>query len=300
MDLLAAMRIFVRVVERGSLSAAARDLGVGQPAVSERVQQLERHLGARLLLRSTRAVSCTDEGHVFYARCKQVLEAADDACAAVSPEHHALRGVLRIAAPHGLGEVALPALLQRLREQHPQLRIDLILNDRLVDPVTEGVDLSLRLGATGDGNFIARRLGQVRRVLVAAPDYLVRQGTPETPQALAAHAFIRVTGLFGDGQLPLIDARQVRIAAPVSVAMSLSHWRPVYELLLSGAGIGVLQEPVCAAALAAGQLTRLLPDHVVPGFELHALIPAARPIPPKTRAFVALLEGHIQTLPGLT
>jgi len=298
MDLLAAMRIFVRVVERGSLSAAARDLGIGQPAVSERIQQLERHLGVRLLLRSTRAVSCTDEGHVFYERCKQVLEAADEACAAVSPDHQRLRGVLRIAAPQGLGDVVLPALLLRLREQHPQLRIDLILNDRLVDPITEGVDVSLRLGPTGEGSFIARRLGQVRRVLVAAPDYLARHGTPEIPQALVAHPFIRVLGLFGDGQLPLIDVGRKPITTPINVAMSLSHWRPVHALLVGGGGIGVLQEPVCAEAMAAGRLIRVLPDYVVPGFDLHALIPATRPIPPKTRAFLALLEAHLQTLPG--
>jgi len=298
MDLLAAMRIFVRVVERGSLSAAARDLGIGQPAVSERIQQLERHLGVRLLLRSTRAVSCTDEGHVFYERCKQVLEAADEACAAVSPDHQRLRGVLRIAAPQGLGDVVLPALLLRLREQHPQLRIDLILNDRLVDPITEGVDVSLRLGPTGEGSFIARRLGQLRRVLVAAPDYLARHGTPEIPQALVAHPFIRVLGLFGDGQLPLIDAGRKPITTPINVAMSLSHWRPVHALLVGGGGIGVLQEPVCAEAMAAGRLIRVLPDYVVPGFDLHALIPAARPIPPKTRTFLALLEAHLQTLPG--
>ncbi|ANJ75765.1 LysR family transcriptional regulator [Ralstonia insidiosa] len=298
MDLLAAMRIFVRVVERGSLSAAARDLGIGQPAVSERIQQLERHLGVRLLLRSTRAVSCTDEGHVFYERCKQVLEAADEACAVVSQDHQVLRGVLRIAAPQGLGEVVLPALLLRLREQHPQLRIDLILNDRLVDPITEGVDVSLRLGPTGDGSFIARRLGHVRRVLVAAPDYLARHGAPETPQALVAHTFIRVLGLFGDGQLPLIDAGQKPITTPINVTMSLSHWRPVYALLEGGGGVGVLQEPVCAEAMAAGRLIRVLPDYVVPGFDLHALIPAARPIPPKTRAFLAQLDAHLQSLPG--
>lgn len=301
MDLLAAMRIFVRVVERGSLSAAARDLGIGQPAVSERIQQLERQLGVSLLRRSTRAVSCTEEGSLFYERCKRVIEAAEDACAAVSPDQQALRGVLRIAVPQGLGEVALPVLLQRLREQQPQLRIDLILNDRVVDPVTEGVDISLRLGQPGEGNFIARRLGHVRRVLVAAPSYLARHEAPDTPHALVAHPFIRVLGLFGDGQLPLIGARrQSRISVPISVAMSVSHWRPVYELLQSGAGIGVLQEPVCADALAAGRLTRVLPDYTVPGFDLHALIPAARPIPSKTRVFLALLEAHLQAVPGLT
>ncbi|WP_266159418.1 LysR family transcriptional regulator [Dyella silvatica] len=293
MDLLAAMRIYVRVVERGSMSAAARDLGLGQPAVSERIERLEQHLGTRLLRRNTRAVSITDVGMLFYERSKRVLEAAEAAQAVVTQDDKTLRGTLRIAAPQGLGEVVLPLLLLRMREQHPQLNIDLLLNDRVVDPVTEGVDISLRLGPPGEGNFVARKLGHVRRVLVAAPSYLARHGIPNKPYELAAHPFIRVTGLFNDGQLPLLGARQAMVQAPVSVAWSASHWRPVHTLLLAGAGIGVLQAPVCAEAIADGQLKPLLPDYQVPGFDLHALFPAARPIPPKTRAVLALLDAHL-------
>jgi DNA-binding transcriptional LysR family regulator len=292
MDLLAAMRIYVRVVERGSMSAAARDLGIGQPAVSERIERLETHLGVRLLRRNTRAVSMTDAGLLFYERSKQVLHAAEAATAAVTQHDRELRGTLRIAAPQGLGEVVLPPLLMRLREQHPQLDIDLVLNDRVVDPMTEGVDLSLRLGSPGEGNFVARRLGHVRRLLLASPEYLARHGTPTRPHELAAHPFIRVAGLFGDGQLRLHAARQVLTQVPVNTAWSVSHWRPVHSLLLAGAGIGVLQEPVCAEAVATGQLIRLLPDYTVPGFDLHALFPAAKPIPSKTRAMLALLEAH--------
>lgn len=293
MDLLAAMRIYVRVVERGSMSAAARDLGLGQPAVSERIERLEHHLGVRLLRRNTRAVSITDVGMLFYERSKRVLEAAEDAQAVVAHDDSALRGTLRIAAPQGLGEVVLPSILLRLRKQHPQLNIDLLLNDRVVDPITEGVDISLRLGAPGEGHFVVRKLGHVRRVLLAAPAYLARHGTPTKPHELAAHPFIRVTGLFSDGQLPLISAQQAMLQAPVNVAWSVSHWRPAYTLLLAGAGIGVLQEPVCAEAIATGQLKSLLPDNIVPGFDLHALFPAAKPIPPKTRAVLALLDEHL-------
>lgn len=293
MDLLAAMRIYVRVVERKSMSGAARDLGIGQPAVSERMERLEKYLGVRLLRRSTRVVSCTDEGLLFYDRSRHVLEVAEEARAVVAPNDRALRGMLRIAAPQGLGEVMLPSLLLRMREQHPLLNIDLVLNDRVVDPVTEGVDISLRLGQPGEGNFIARRLGHVQRVLLAAPAYLERCGIPAAPEELTAHPFIRVTSLFGDGHLRLIDARRAIVHAPVNIAWSMSHWRPTYELLLAGAGIGVLQQPVCAEAIGAGRLIRLLPEYAVPGFDLHAIFPAARPIPPKTRALLTLLEKHL-------
>ncbi|MBN3788459.1 LysR family transcriptional regulator [Burkholderia sp. Ac-20353] len=292
MDLLAAMRIFVRVVERGNLSRAAKDLGLGQPAVSDRIERLERHLGVRLLLRSTRAVSCTDEGALFYQKSKTVLDAADDAQAAVTLGAQAVRGRIRIAAPHGIGEIVLPGVLAAARERHPQLQVDLVLNDAITDPVTEGVDISLRLGQLGDGNFVARRLGHVRRVLVAAPAYIDAHGLPDKPAELAIHPFVRVAGLFGDGQLRFANGSKPARPAPISIVVSTSHWRPAYELLVGGAGIGVLQEPVCRDALATGQLVRLLPGHTVPGFELHALCPAVRPLPAKTQTVMKLLEAH--------
>ena len=158
MDYLAAMRVFVRVVERGSMSAAARDLGIGQPAVSERIERLEAELNVRLLRRNTRAVSATDAGAAFYERAKLAIEAAGDALSAAK-EGFALRGAVRIAAPHGVGEMLLSPVVLLLREHHPELRVDLILNDRVVDPVTEGVEMSIRLGNLGEGSFIARRLG---------------------------------------------------------------------------------------------------------------------------------------------
>jgi DNA-binding transcriptional LysR family regulator len=186
--------------------------------------------------------------------------------------------------------------VMRIREQHPHLNIDLILNDQIVDPVTEGVDISLRLGQLGEGSFIARPLGHVRRVLVASPAYLKQHGSPDQPGDLVAHPFIRVMGLFGDRVLRLIDGTQSLMTAPISTAVSVSHWRPVYELLLAGAGIGVLQEPVCAPALASGSLIRLLPRYTVPGFDLNAL--CARPIPSKTRALLALLEKELPAALG--
>ncbi|UEP26117.1 LysR family transcriptional regulator [Burkholderia ambifaria] len=293
MDLLAAMRIFVRVVERGNLSRAAKDLGLGQPTVSDRVDRLERFLGVKLLLRNTRAVSCTDEGILFYQRSKIVLDAADEARAVVTLGNNIVRGRIRIAAPHGFGEVVLPEILAVIREHHPQLHIDLVLNDEITDPITEGVDISLRLGQIGDGNFVARRLGHVRRVLVASPLYIEKHGLPEEPTDIVGHPFIRVTGLFNDGQLRLMSSSKSVRPTPINVVVSTSHWRPVYELLLNGAGIGVLQEHVCIDALESGRLVRLLPDYTVPGFDLHALLPVTRPVPSKTQVVVKIIEEYL-------
>ncbi|MET3823517.1 DNA-binding transcriptional LysR family regulator [Burkholderia sp. PvR073] len=293
MDLLAAMRIFVRVVERGNLSRAAKDLGLGQPTVSDRVDRLERFLGVKLLLRNTRAVSCTDEGILFYQRSKIVLDAADEARAVVTLGNNIVRGRIRIAAPHGFGEVVLPEILEVIREHNPQLHIDLVLNDEITDPVTEGVDISLRLGQISDGNFVARRLGYVRRVLIASPLYIEKHGLPEEPTDIVGHPFIRVTGRFNDGQLRLMSPSKSVRPTPINVVISTSHWRPVYELLLNGAGIGVLQEPLCIDALESGRLVRLLPDYTVPGFDLHALLPVTRPVPSKTQVVMKIIEEYL-------
>ncbi|MDK4705104.1 LysR family transcriptional regulator [Rhizobium sp. CNPSo 4062] len=288
------MRVYVRVVERGSMSAAARDLGMGQPSVSERIDRLEQYLGTRLLLRNTRKLFVTDVGAAFYERSKQVLESAADALTVVDGDQ-SLRGTLRIAAPHGVGEIILTPILLQMRKRHPLLKIELILNDRIVDPVTEGVDISLRLGDLSEGSFIARKLGHVGRVLVASPDYLDKHGTPTEPDDLADHPFLRVSGLFNNGRIPLIDPNEQTELAAVDIAVSTSHWRPLHRLLLDGAGIGILQEPVCAEDRTNGNLIRLLPKFTVPGFDLHALYPAVRPIPPRIRVVLSLLEEQLGT-----
>lgn len=300
MDLLVAIRIYVRVVERGSMSAAARDLGIGQPAVSDRIQRLERHLNTKLLIRNTRKISMTEIGDAFYVRSKRVLESADEAWACVVDDiGRPLTGSLRIAAPHGLGEVALIQPLQRLREDHPQLEIDLIFNDAIIDPVTEGVDLSLRVGPTGQGSYVARRLGSVNRIIVASPSYLSRRAAPVAAEDLGAHPFIQVATQFCDGPLSLISPARSMVRPSINVAWRTSHWRAGLALLLDGCGIGVLQEPMCTHAIAEGKLVRLLPEYTLPEFDVHALYPTIRPLPRKIRAILGLLDEHFQGKNGL-
>ncbi|WP_179401376.1 LysR substrate-binding domain-containing protein [Burkholderia guangdongensis] len=298
MNLLEAMRIYVRVVERGSLSGAARDLNIGQPAVSERIERLEKFLGCRLLLRSARALMRTPEGEIFYERSKKVLCAVEQAVADVSSDGQIIKGTIRIAAPHCLGETVLPDALKRVRDDYPQLDLDLVLNDRIVDLVTEGVDISFRVGLLGEGAFIAYRLGQVARVLVAAPEYLARHGPIAGPADLIRHPFIRVKGIFGTDQLPLRHGASVVESTPIRTAIQTSHWRPMHELIVSGAGIGVLEEPACAGALADGRLVRLLHAYEVPPFDLNVLIQAQRPVPPRVRTVVSMLKASIPELIG--
>ncbi len=289
MDLLAAMRLYVRVVERGSFSGAARDLALKQSSVSSRIKLLETQLGVQLLLRSTRAQICTNEGQVFYVHSKRVVEAADAACAAVARDGE-VRGTLRMAAPQLLGDTVLPLVLSRMRDRYPELCIELVLNDQVADPATEGVELSLRLGRAGVGNFIVHRLGKLHRSLVAAPSYLARHPPITGPEDLVQHSFIRQSYLFGNGRLPLRDPRQSLMDVPIRDAFVINHWSPVFRLLLAGAGIGVVADMVCADELKAGRLVRLLPSHSLPELPCHALVAPTRPISARTRAMMAMLK----------
>lgn len=296
MDLLATMRIYVRVVERGTMSGAARDLDMGQPAVSERIERLEKHLGTRQLMRSARTLACTEEGRVFYERSKALLEAAEVAVASVSKTENALDGTIRLAAPQCFGEVVMPGLLMQVRTAYPKLHIDLVLNDDIVDPVTEGVDISIRIGQLGDGGFVAHALGEVGRVLVAAPSYLDRHGPIETKADLVTHPFVRVKGVFANEQLPLQRAGGALEYARIRTVMTTSHWRPMFDMILAGGGIGVVQQPACADALALGTLVRILPQYEIPDFALNVLVHAQRPLPPRVRAIVDLLKKEIPPL----
>lgn len=296
MDLLATMRIYVRVVERGTMSGAARDLDMGQPAVSERIDKLEKFLGTRLLMRSARTLTCTEEGRIFYARSKELLEAAEVAVASVSKTENTLVGTIRLAAPQCFGEVVVPRALMQIRTAYPRLHIDLVLNDNIVDPVTEGVDISIRLGQLGDGGFVAHPIGEVSRVLVAAPSYLDRYGPIETKADLANHPFIRVKGIFANEQLPLQDEDTTLEYARIQTVMTTSHWRPMFDTILAGGGIGVVQLPACVTALEHGRLVEILPRYTIPDFALNALVQAQRPLPPRVRAVVDLLKKEIPPL----
>ncbi|MFJ1209522.1 LysR family transcriptional regulator [Burkholderia pyrrocinia] len=296
MDLLATMRIYVRVVERGTMSGAARDLDMGQPAVSERIDKLEKFLGTRLLMRSARTLNCTEEGRVFYMRSKAMLEAAEEAIASVSKTEHTLVGTIRLAAPQCFGEVVMPQALMQIRAAYPRLHIDLVLNDNIVDPVTEGVDISIRLGQLGDGGFVAHPIGAVGRVLVAAPSYLDRHGPIETKADLANHPFIRVKGIFANEQLPLQDEDETLDYTRIQTVMTTSHWRPMFDTIVAGGGIGVVQLPACVTAFEHGRLVEILPRYTIPDFALNALVQAQRPLPPRVRAVVDLLKKEIPPL----
>lgn len=298
MNLLETMRIYILAVERGSISGAARDANIGQPAASERIERLEKYLGCRLLLRNARTFKCTPDGEVFYERSKKILAAVEHAIAEVQNDGHILKGTIRIGAPHCFGEVLLPSALGLLRGAYPQLDIDLALDDGPVDLVTEGVDISFRQGPVGDGAFHASRLGLVGRALVASPAYVAQHAPIESPSDLINHTFVRVKTMFGTEHLPLVDASAHRENVAIRTAITTNHWKAMYQMIKDGLGIGVLDTFACADAIAAGTLVTLLPPYRVPPQELHLLTRAQRPVPARVRTVAEVMKQCVPDMLG--
>ena len=186
MDRFSSMSLFARVVETQSFSAAARESGISQPTVSKQVAELEARLGARLLSRSTRRIGVTEIGAAFYERCKRILAELDEAEQAAAQMQASPAGLLRAGTPVAFGRLHVLPLVPAFLERYPKLKLDLLMNDRFIDLVEEGVDLAIRVGKLSDMSLIARHLGRSRRVTVATPDYLKRHGTPRGPRSSAS------------------------------------------------------------------------------------------------------------------
>lgn len=298
MDKLSAMKTFVRVAELGSLSAAARDLGLTQPAVSQQIAGLEQQLGAQLLFRSTRAVSLTDAGSGYYRQIKPILAAVNEAEEALHGLNQRLQGNLRIHAPTGFGQQHLTPLAIAFQQRHPELNIELLLDDRRADVIGEGIDVAIRFGELNAPGTVARRLGELQRILVASPAYLAAHGAPQTPAALAAHAHIRYSGLRDGDALTLIGPQGAEMVnlRPVFRANNTFSLLAAIE---SGLGIGGAQRPLIDRQLAAGTLVQVLPAWRYPPMALHAVYPAARFIPGKVRAWVDYLLEALTEIEGI-
>lgn len=199
MDRLAGMQVFVRVVERGSFSAVAREIGTTQSAVSKQVAGLESALGARLLSRTTRSLALTDEGERYFERARRLVAEVEEAEAELRDGARHLKGWLRVAASVAFGRLRLMPLMPEFLRAHPDLRVDLRLDDGFVDLIEEGIDVAVRIGELGDSGLVARRVGTTTRHVYASPAYLRRRGgkraAPREPMDLAAHDCIVYTGL---------------------------------------------------------------------------------------------------------
>lgn len=297
MDRLRSMQYFVRAVELGSLSAAAREQGTTQPTVSKALSALEDELGVRLLERSTTGLSPTDQGQRFYARAKLVIEEFNEAAADAQGQTGQATGLLRVNAPVALGQFRLNALVQEFLTRYPDVEIELILNDRFVDLVEEGVDVALRLGGNLPPNVIARRIGIAARLLVAAPAYLETHGALEHPSDLANHNYVRFAWLASGDEVELHNA-DTRVSVPTKGRFRVNNALSIRETLAMGAGIGLCPAWLVDDLLKSGQLVHVLPGWTGAPQELFVMYPSRRYQPVRAKLFIEFVSSKVITWNG--
>ncbi|MBM3479937.1 MAG: LysR family transcriptional regulator [Alphaproteobacteria bacterium] len=289
MDRIVAMRAFAAVAERGSFVAAARALGMSRAMASRHVQDLEAHLGARLLDRTTRRVAPTEAGRVYHERCAAILAELAEADSAVGVLQARPSGRLRVSAPVSFGSLHVAAAVAEYMAAHPQVSIELALNDRVVDLVEEGHDLAIRIGRLAPSSLIARRLAPCRLVACAAPSYLRRAGAPRTPADLAGHECLGYTYAPARDAWRFVGPGGDDATVHVRGRLHANNGDALRVAALHGAGIVVLPSFIVGADLAAGRLRRVLPRHEAPPIAIHAVRPQGRHLSAKVRSFIDFL-----------
>ena len=258
MNPASALRAFIRVVERGSMTAAASDLGISQPAVSKLLRNLEAHTGARLIERSSRAMRPTSQGLVLYKASGGALSAIDAAIEAVRSDAGAINGSLRLHGPACVGERHLHRIVMNFQDRHPAVTVDLILENQSIDLIHENVDLAIRMGRPTDQNVITRRIGFSRRLLVASPDYLARRGPVRSRKDINNHDLIVTNASLSRGGLLSLCKGNATTEIAVQPKLTTNNAQVLVDALTAGRGIGTAQVLLVAEELKRGQLIRVL------------------------------------------
>jgi DNA-binding transcriptional LysR family regulator len=293
MNRLAAMDAFVRVVDTGSFTGAARQLRVGQPAVSKMIAQLEDRVGVRLLLRTTQGLTATEAGENFYRHARRAIEEADEAEQKARGAGAALSGRLRISGAVTFGRLHVVPRLATFMALHPALEVEVFLDDRNVDLVEAGIDIALRMGDLRDSSLTARRIGRGARVVVGAPSYLSRRGEPMVPADLHDHDTI-IYDQRGGGDAWTFVQGEAQSLVTLKGRLRITAAEGVREAVLAGMGLAVGSEWMFAPELAAGQVQRILRDWCLPPIDLWAVFPTGRKAGAKVRAFADFIEQALR------
>lgn len=294
MDKLSVMNAFRRIVDRGSFARAADDLGVSPALLSREVKLLEESLGCTLLTRTTRSMSLTDAGRLYYDEAQGILDTVSKVEDRIREGTGAIRGHLKVNAPNSFGQTVIAPFLPAFLETYPDLTLTLSLDDRVIDMIEGGFDLSIRIRpALPDSSLVARRIGTARQWIFASPDYLEKAATLDSPDDIASH---RVAGfllaehlsewrLLGPG-----GARTVQIAPSVRVGNSLV----LRDLLIAGHGIGTLPDFISAVPEARGDLVRVLPDYELPAPGIFAIASSRLGMDTRVSAFLEHLRSALK------
>lgn len=290
MDRLQAMTAFVRVVETGSFSGAARQIGVGQPAISKTIAQLEDRLQVRLLVRSTHGLTPTDAGMRFFERARMAIQEADEAELEARGAGAWLSGRLRVCAATTFARLMIVPKLPAFMAAHPELEVDVILDDRIIDLVTEGIDVALRMGELADSSAVARRIASGRRSVIATPGYLRQHGIPLVPADLAAHPAVVYSQL---GNSWTFRKQGTEASVVVSGRLRLSAAEGIRAAVLADMGLAIASDWMFTPELESGAAIRLLQDWELPPLDLWAVFPTGKMASAKARAFADFVEHMV-------
>jgi DNA-binding transcriptional LysR family regulator len=297
------VRAFVRVVERGGFAAASKDLGITASAVSKLIRRLEDRLGVRLLHRTTRRVALTPEGEIYHLRARDILAAIDDAEAEVSQAGQRPRGRLRVTCVAAFAFHQLTPALPHFFARFPDIALELGVTDRVVDLLSQNVDVGIRSGSIDDGSLVARKIAEIRRGLYASPQYLDRHGRPRACDELCAHNCIILSQIPSSHRWPFQENGKTKVVQINSRAV-VDSGEAALRLAIAGGGIARLADLIVADAVADGRLVPVLADtHVVEPVPLSAVYPHGKHRMPKVRAFLDFLVerfghapwAHVQT-----
>lgn len=290
MDRLQAMATLVCVIDNGSFSGAARQLGVGQPAVSKTIAQLEDRLQVSLLLRTTHGLTPTEAGQRFYERARRALEEADEAELVARGAGAGLSGRLRVSAATTFARLHIIPRLSVFLAQHPDLEIDVILDDRTIDLVSEGIDVSLRMGMLADSTAVARKLASSRRSVVATPAYLERAGEPAVPADLTNHQAVIYSQA---SNAWTFERGSTAVSVAVRGRVRVSAAEGLRAAVLADMGLTITSDWMFAPELASGAVRRLLEPWALPPVDLWAVFPTGRLASAKARQFASFVEAAI-------
>jgi DNA-binding transcriptional LysR family regulator len=284
--------VFVKVVQAGGFSAAARQLGLPTSTVSTRVSRLEQRLGITLLQRTTRRLHLTEAGTAYFHHASLGLGYMLEAEAAVDEARQQPQGKLKVTAPADLGDTLLAGLIERTQREFPALEMELLLTDRYVDLVADGVDVAIRTGTLRDSSLVAKSLGTVRWGIFASRDYLRHAPPLEEPQHLHAHPCLQFTPMGRDAWE--LNNGHHGITIPLSGRAMANNIGVVRSMALNGQGVALLPTFICKPELLVGDLVRVLPDWHGRADPMHLVYPRQRFMPPKLRAFIDLAQAELR------
>ena len=294
MDVMKSMEVFRRVVEAGSFSAVARESGQSQSSVSKLVAALEQRLSTKLLSRSTRQLKLTEEGQEYYVYCCRILEDLAEAEASVGQSRSLPTGTLRVSATEPFSKIYIVPFLWEFLSKYPELKMDLILENRYVDLVKEGVDVAIRIGPLKDSSLVARNIGTSPRVVVASPEYLAAQGEPMRPYDLQDHDCITYS-LQNTPAEWTFNGPHGEEKVRVSGRLRASSPDVIGEATVAGLGISTMMLYSAYRCIQQGQLKTILTDYELPSYEVNAVYHERKFVPQKVRSLIAFLRERFKT-----